>query len=122
MIDEHDDHEHDGEGFQPNPEDIQLAHAKGEQLAELAQKLGLYQQHFDLGVAKGPDGSMRMTVISTFSTGDITFSDRILHPQEADLNDEFIVMRTALEEEEFEEYRARLAREMGGEGDEPADG
>lgn len=115
MIDDHDDHDHEHE-FQPGPDDIQKAHAKAEQLAEVAQKFGLYQQHFDLGVAKnGQDGLARMTVISMFTTGDITWTDRILNPEEADLNDEFIVMRTAMEEDEFEEYRARLERKMKGE-------
>lgn len=114
--DEYGDYE-GGDGFQPSSDDIQLAHAKAEQLGEIAQKLGLYHQHFDLGIAKSADGTMKMTVISTFSTGDITWTDRILHPEEADLNDEFIVMRTAMEEEEFEAYRAKLERDMKGEED-----
>lgn len=107
----------DEEGFQPDPDDIQQAHAKADQLGDLAQKLGLYQQHFDLGVAVGQDGTQRMTVISTFATGDITWTDRVLYPEEADMNDEFIVMKNQLEEEEFEAYRARLERELNGESD-----
>lgn len=100
--------------YQPSEEDIAAAREKADQLGEAAQKLGLYLQNCDLGTATGPDGTLRMVVIGTFATGDITFTDRILHPEEADINDEFIVIKTELEEQEFEEYRAKLERELKG--------
>jgi hypothetical protein len=48
----------------------------------------------------------------TFTVGDLAFSDRVLNPEQADINDEFIHMKTQLEAESFEEYRARLEQRI----------
>lgn len=114
---DHDDHA----AYRPSEEDVASAREKADLLKDAAQKLGLYLQNCDLGTASGPDGTLRMVVIGTFSTGDITFTDRVLRPEEADINDEFIALKTQLDEQAFEEYRAKLERELkGDEDDEPS--
>jgi hypothetical protein len=111
-FEDHEEHEH--ARYQPTEEDVASAREKADLLKDAAQKLGLYLQNADLGTASGPDGSLRMVVIGTFSTGDITFTDRVLRPEEADINDEFIALKTQLDDQEFEEYRANLERKMKG--------
>ncbi len=103
--------------YVPSPEDIASAREKADALEAAAQKLGLYLQTCDLGTASGPDGTLRMVIIAQLATGDITWTDRILRPEVADINDEFIQMSTKMDEEAFEEYKAKIERRMRGEDD-----
>jgi hypothetical protein len=104
--------------YEPTHEDLEYAREKAEELGSVAQSLGLYAQGYEIGTASNADGDLRMVVFCTFTAGDIVWTDRVLNPENADINDEFISMKTQLEQESFEEYRARLAERLKEQNDE----
>jgi hypothetical protein len=100
----------DPAAYIPTEEDLAEAREKAEQLSVAAQKLGLYAQGYEIGTASNEDDELRMVLVVQFIAGEITWTDRVLNPENADINDEFISMKTELENESFEEYRAGLAQ------------
>lgn len=104
----------DHAAYEPTEEEYARAREAAEEMGKIAQKLGLYQQDYTLGTATGSDGELRLIIISTMTAGEIAFTDRILNPEESDINDEFVNMKTELERQEFDEYRETLRRRVEG--------
>ncbi len=104
--------------FVPSDDDMDRARVAAEQIGQVAQKLGLYQEGYEIGCASRPDAGgddeLRMVVISMFAAGEVAFSDRVLNPAEADLDDEFIVIKNELEAQDFEAYRQGLEDKLKG--------
>lgn len=100
---------------EPSEELLSALRDAGEKLGPAAQKIGLYLQGFRIAQRESDEG-MKWVIIGDFLMGDVALSDRIIQPEAHDMDEQFRGIVHGAENDEFEEYRAKLQKEIDGEG------
>lgn len=110
------DHEH-GDAPMPTPEQLADVQEKLQALGPAAQKIGLYMQGAEIGVAMDDEGNLNMMIVAMMLPGDVAWSDRIHDPEKAVVEEDFKAIARETEEEEFQAYQERLRKQLEGESD-----
>lgn len=100
-------------------ERLEIAQTKSNQLADRAEKIGLYAQGTRLGVTE--DGE-HLIIVTDFIVGDVAFSPRVQDPEQEAMDDSFSTIEAASAKDDFAEYQRKLMEQFGhcfGQEDDP---